>query len=81
MAKLSSTRPCSTYTPSSSVVTFTLAYVYQTHALFTTDPRAISHVLTHSDEFCKTADAKAALEILGEGTHLLTLFVTLGLGQ
>ena len=34
-----------------------------------TDPRAINHALTHSDEFEKPGNDKVAPELLGEDTH------------
>ena len=36
--------------------------------LFTADPRAVNHILTHADVFQKPTDAKAS-DLLGEGTH------------
>lgn len=50
--------------------TFRFPVMFNTLSLFTTDPRAISHVLTHSDEFEKPGDAKAALDLLGGGLIL-----------
>ena len=42
-------------------------------SLFTTDPRAVNHILTHSDKFQKPQEAKAALEILGEGARSVVI--------
>ncbi|KAF9645313.1 cytochrome P450 [Thelephora ganbajun] len=47
--------------------TFRYPVMFNSLSLFTTDPRAINHVLTHSDEFEKPEDVKAVLELLGEG--------------
>ena len=41
--------------------------ILQYPSLFTTDPRAVNHILTHSEEFPKPQEAKVALELLGEG--------------
>jgi hypothetical protein len=42
--------------------------------LFTTDPRTINHVITHSDEFEKPQEAKVALELLGDGVYSVAMF-------
>ncbi|KAF9778944.1 cytochrome P450 [Thelephora terrestris] len=47
--------------------TFQYPLMFNYPSLFTTDPRAINHVLTHSDEFEKPPVGKAALELLGNG--------------
>lgn len=48
--------------------------VLQSPFLFTTDPRAVNHILTHSDEFEKPQEAKAVLQLLGEGNYYLSTF-------
>ena len=35
--------------------------------MYTTDPMAMNHILTHQDEFVKPGDIKIALTLLGEG--------------
>ena len=34
----------------------------------------VNHILTRSDEFEKPQEAKAALELLGEGTHGVSIY-------
>lgn len=47
--------------------TFQYPVMFGVPSLVTTDPRAMNHILTHSDEFRKAPEAKAALGLLGEG--------------
>jgi hypothetical protein len=45
--------------------------------LFTTDPRAVNHILTHSDEFGKSQELKGVIELLGEGAYSVVVFILL----